>query len=469
MKFSFTRLFLFVLMGWGIATLYSCANIIPPGGGLRDSLPPRLVLSLPKDSATRVNTHQITLTFDEYVTLQNPVENLIISPTISSTPLLDYKLRNVTLKIKDTLEPNTTYSFDFGESIRDVNEGNIARNITYVISTGDRIDDNSYSGRVILAESGRIDSSLLVVLHNNLSDTAIKKIRPRYYTRLNGKGEFRFRFLPQGDFAVYVIEGTGNFMRRYNDSTRLFAFKNKPVTISRNTAPDTLYAFQEFRPKDKSIGVSGPIRPSANAKEDKRLKYGTDLENGQQDLLTDLTLNFNRKLSSFDSSGFVLYDTAYHKLTGYRFQLDTSKTKVILSYKWKEATALRAIISKEAVADSAGITLAKADTLRFITKREADYGSIRIRFANIDMAGSPVLQIVNGDKIVESIALSQPEFMRKLYKPGSYDLRILYDTNKNGVWDTGHFGTKQQPEKVQRISKQITIRGNWDNEVNVSL
>ena len=447
----------------------SCANIIPPSGGLRDSLPPRLVMALPKDSAVNVSTKNITLTFDEYVTLENPLENLIISPVLKYNYQADYKLRNVTIKLKDTLEPNTTYSFNFGNSIKDVNEGNIAQGLNYVFSTGNKIDFNTYSGKILLAESGKTDSAnLIVVMYKNLSDTAVVKQNPRYYTRLNGKGEFIFRNLPEGEFAVYAIEK--GFSKKYDDSTKLFAFRNSPVKISTNTPRDTLYVFQEVKRVEKSSNIANPIKLAATNKDDKRLKYTMDLENGQQDILTNLTLTFNKKLTSFDSSKFVLYDTGFHKLGDYSFSLDSTKTKVLVKYKWKESVPFRLIIAKDAIADSSGVTLIKADTLRFVTKKEADYGSIRIRFSNLDLSKNPVLQLVQSDKIVESVPLTQGQFLRKLYRPGAYDLRILYDTNKNGIWDTGKFsGTKRQPEVVYLIPKQIAIRANWDNEVSIPL
>jgi len=72
--------------------LTGCANIIPPGGGPRDSLPPKLVVALPKDSATNVRTKNFMLSFDEYVTLQGIQENLIVSPTVKNTPIIDYKV-----------------------------------------------------------------------------------------------------------------------------------------------------------------------------------------------------------------------------------------------------------------------------------------------------------------------------------------------------------------------------------------
>lgn len=448
--------------------LSSCANIIPPGGGPRDSLPPRLVMAQPKDSAVNVTSKNITLTFDEYITLQSPQQSLIISPNPSSlgNPLIDYKLRNVTIKLKDSLEPNTTYSFNFGDAIRDVNENNIAQNFTYVFSTGKSIDYNTYSGKVLLAEKGKVDSTLIVLLHRNLNDTAVIKERPRYYTRLNGKGEFTFRNLPQGQFAVYVLPGT-DISRKYDDSTKMFAFRNGPITVTADTPRDTLFAFEEAKRTEYKSPEIGKI--AAATRDDKRVKYTHDLENGLQDLLRGFTLSFNRKLTSFDSTKFILADTSYQKIEGASFTLDSTGTKVILSYPWKEAKPLRLLIAKNAVADSAGAELPKADTIRFITKRESDYGSIRIRFTNLDLSKKPVLQFVQGEKLVETVPLTQNDFQRKRYAPGSYEMRILYDTNQNGIWDTGNYKAKRQPETVYLIPRQLAVRANWDNEVTIAL
>lgn len=408
------------------------------------------------------------LTFDEYVTLQNTQENLIISPLLKNSPLVDFKLRNVTIKLKDSLEANTTYSFNFGEAIKDVNEGNIARNLNYVFSTGNTVDFNTYKGKVIIAENGKTDSSLLiVVLHKNLEDTAVIKEMPRYYTRLNGKGEFVFNNLPKGVFAVYVIEK--GFSKKYDDSTKLFAFRNSPLEIGTHTSTDTLYAFQAFKPSEKKVSTT-PLKVPGNSKNETRLRYSIDLENGQQDLLSNLTLTFTKKLTSFDSSKFELFDTSFRKLNDYSFSMDSTKTKVILKYKWKEGTAFRIIIAKDAASDSMGTTLAKADTIRFNSKKEADYGSLRLRFANLDLSKNPVLQFIQNEKLLESVPLTQSDFTRKRFRPGAYELRILYDNNKNGVWDTGKFlGSKRQPEIVFLIPKQIAIRSNWDNEVTITL
>lgn len=468
MKRSFTHFIILFFLVLRVVVFSSCANIIPPGGGDIDSLPPRLVASFPKDSATNVSPRNltVTLTFDEYIqTLQNITENLIISPTLKYSFEANSKLRNVTVKIKDTLDPNTTYSLNFGDAIKDVNEGNIAKGVNHVFSTGSTIDFNTYSGTTILAENGKIDSTLIVVLHTSLEDSAVAKDRPRYYARLNGRGQFLFRNLPAGIFAAYVIPN--NYMKKYDDSTKGFAFLNSTVTISSSTKPDTFLVYQQAKPKPI---VGAVARLSPTNKDDKRLRYTADLEAGQQDILKPLSFTFGRKLTSFDSSRFILYDTNYRRMDGYSVLLDTSKTKVSLSYKWKESIPFRLVIAKDAVTDSAGTTLAKADTIRFITKKESDYGSIRLRFTNLDLSKNPVLQFVQNENVVESFRLTPNDLIRKLYRPGSYELRILFDTNKNGVWDTGNFfGVKRQPELVQLIPKQLVIRSNWENEVTITL
>lgn len=445
----------------------SCANIVPPGGGPRDSLPPRLVTAMPKDSAVNVKTKNITLSFDEFIKLEDPFENLIYSPVVKTPPLADYKLRNVTIRFRDSLEANTTYAIDFGNSIQDVNEGNIAKNFRYVFSTGPTIDYNSYTGKVIVAQTGKVDSTLWVVLHRNLADSAIEKLQPRYYTRLNGKGEFNFQNLPAGNFAAYVVNK--NSYNKVFDSTELFAFRNDPVLVSTNTPADTFYAFIQSPKPTKSSG-DGAALP-ANIRDDRRLRYIPDLDNGQQDLLSGLPLYFNRKLFSVDTTKIQLTDSNFVAIKGYTVQLDSTRKKLVIDYPWKENNVYKLVIQKEAFADTNAVMLTKADTLRISTRKETEYGTIRFRFTNLNTSQNPVLQIVRNEELVASYPINTNDFTIKRFKPGTYELRILYDANKNGKWDTGHFdsGKRVQPERVISIPRPLSIRANWDNEVTIGL
>jgi hypothetical protein len=453
-----------------IITGSSCANIIPPGGGPKDSIPPRLVSALPRDSSNNVRTKQIILTFDEYVEMKDAQTNLVVSPVPKNFPIVDYKLKNVTIKLRDSLESNTTYSFDFGNSIKDVNEGNIAKNFKYVFSTGKVVDYNKFSGSVILAETGKYDSTLIVILHRNLNDTAIIKIRPRYYTRVDSKGNFAFSNLPEGKFAVYVLPN--DYSKKYDDSTKIFGFSDTVITISKSTPPVVIYAYEEMKSKPKSPPANvNTTNSGKNApKEDKRLRITTNLENGQQDVLNpSLQLIFTRKLRLVDNTKIILTDTNYHPLEDYHISLDSTKTRLAIQYKWPTETNFRLLLTKDAVTDTTGTMLTKGDTLKFATKKETDYGSIKLRFGNPDFSKNLVLQLVQNDKIAESIPVTQKEVFRKLYQPGEYELRILYDRNKNGIWDTGNFKKKIQPEVVHFINKKLLVKANWDNEMDVPL
>jgi hypothetical protein len=256
----------------------SSANIIPPSGGARDSLPPVLVSALPRDSALNVTPKLITLTFDEFVSLQDVNSNLIVSPTLKENPIVDNKLRNVTIKFKDSLEVNTTYSLNFGNAIKDVNEGNILKNFRFVFSTGNTIDNFSYRGKVVLAEKGSIDSTLIVILHNNTSDTAIYKNRPRYITRINGKGFFEFNNLSGGYYTAFVLPN--DYSKKYDDSTKLFGFRTDPLLINSNTITDTFYVFEAY--KRKATQTAAATTPAS--KTDSRLKFTNNLYNGNQDV-----------------------------------------------------------------------------------------------------------------------------------------------------------------------------------------
>lgn len=454
-----------------ITTGSSCANIIPPGGGPKDTIPPHLVSALPKDSSINVKTKLVVLTFDEYVEMKDAQTNLIISPVPKNFPIVDYKLKNVTLKLRDSLESNTTYSFDFGNSVKDVNEGNIAKNFKYVFSTGKTVDYNKFSGSVILAETGKFDSTLIVILHRNLNDTAIKKLRPRYYSRVDSKGNFIFSNLPEGKFAVYVLPN--DYSKKYDDSTKLFGFSDTVISINKSTQPVVLYAYQEEKSKPKSassVNVN-TVNAGKNApKEDKRLRITTNLENGMKDvLIPTLQLIFTRKLRLVDSTKIILTDTNYLPLENYHISLDSTKTRVSIQYYWPLETNFRLLLAKDAVTDTTGTMLTKGDTLKFATKKGTDYGAIKFRFAHPDFSQNLVLQLVQNDKIVESIPVTEKEINRTLYQPGEYDLRILYDRNKNGIWDSGNFKKKIQPEIVHFISKKLLIKANWDNVFDVPL
>lgn len=453
----------------GMVSSAGCANMAPPTGGPRDSLPPVLVKANPHDSTRNFNSKKVVFEFNEYVQIENIQENLLVSPTPKINPIVTNKLRTITVTIKDTLEPNTTYTLDFGNAIKDVNEGNIFKNFSYVFSSGSTIDSLTLSGKVILAETGLTDSTLIVVLHKNLDDSAVIKERPRYVARVNKEGQFNFQHLPPGTFNIFALKDEGG-QRKYMSRTQLFGFADKPVK-TQEPNDITLYAYLE---KDttpaKKPATPGKQPPKTDAK-DKRLKYDLNISGESFDLLDTLKLTFrDAPLASYDSTKLILTNETLEPMEGYTVVRDTSNKFVSIFNKWTENTPYKLLIEPGFAVDTFGKEVLRPDTVSFRTKKNSEYGMVRLRFINLDLSKNPVLQFVQNGAIKYSYPFTSRDFYAKLFPPGDYDLRILFDDNKNGIYDPGDFfGKHIQPEKVMNVTRKVTVKANWDNEIDITL
>lgn len=471
--FTGFSLILLIILIPQILVQTSCANIIPPEGGEKDTIPPRLVKASPPEYSTDFSDGRITLTFNEYVDVDNYLQNLVVSPFPSNMPTLTRKLNTVTIKLRDTLERNTTYSLDFGKSIKDVNEGNIMKDFKYIFSTGSFIDSLMFAGKVVLAETGETDSTLTVMLHKTGRDSALINEKPRYITKLDSKGNFIFRNLSPGTFYVYALKDeSGSY--RYLSKKQVFAFADSAVTITANTKPVLLYAYSAEQEKETPAAPAAPTTTRTGRRSgsvDKRLKFQTNLNNGTQDLLERFAFIFSVPLKNFDSSKIHFStDTLFTPVTGYHWEADSALKHIELVYPWKENTVYNLIMEKEFATDTLNQQLLKADTLSFITTKASDYGKLSLRFRNIDLSKNPVILFVENNTVAHSFPLTSEVLTREMFPPGEYNIRILYDENKNGKWDPGEFfGKRKQPEMVIPLERKLNIRPRYSNVFEISL
>jgi uncharacterized protein (DUF2141 family) len=452
---------LFIISFFYIITIgnIGCGQVGMPTGGPKDSIPPRLVNASPALKSTSVTGNKITLTFNEYIELKEPQTNVLISPLPKKQPSVDFKLKTVTVKLKDTLLPNTTYSINFGNAIVDNNEGNPLKDFVYVFSTGPQIDSFTLSGKVTIAETGKYDSTLLAILYRKIDDSAVRKDRPDYVARLSGDGSFTFVNLPAGGFNIYALKD-GDGSKTYNSKKEMFAFIDAPVTVSSNTGPVILYA--------SALVKENPNDKTGKTVLAKRLSY--TLTGGQsQDIQNPLEISFNNPLKKFEPAKLILRDSNYKPVPATSWAIDSSRTKITLTAQWQEDMAYRIVVDTSAIIDSANLHLAKADTIRFTTKQQSDYGNVVLRFSNLDLGKNPVLQLVQGEEVKKSYPLTKTEWSNKFVNPGEYELRILFDDNKNGKWDPGDYSKKLQPEKVITLKDKLAIKANWDNERDIKL
>lgn len=460
--FSLIVLIAFYITSAGIT---GCAQIGYPTGGDKDTIPPVLVTALPAERTTNFTGNKITLTFNEYIDVQDIQTNVLVSPFPKTTPNITFKLKTVTIKIKDTLLPNTTYAIDFGNSLKDLNEGNPFRNYTYVFSTGSTIDSLTLSGNVVLAESGKTDTTLIAMLYKNTVDSTVQHRKPDYIARLNGQGNYTFKNLSAGIYKLYALKD-GDGGKTYNSAIETFAFAPTDIVVSEvvKTA-DTLYAYAEEKEQAKASPAS-----TNKAAADKKLRVVTTVNpNTPQSLLAPLEISFTRPLKTVDEEKIQLTDSSYKKINDVKMSLDSARKKMTFTTAWKEGFNYVLLIDKDALTDSTDSKLSKSDTIRFRSKEKSNYGNLVLRFTRYDAAKHPVLQFFLGEEMVKSIQITRTTWSDPMFEPGEYDVRILYDDNNNGKWDPGNYKERRQPEKAVTLPKKLSVRADWDNEKDIEL
>lgn len=187
--------------------LVSCANIGTPSGGRYDLDPPKLVNASPEIKEINVkHAKTITLLFDENVQLDNPAENVIVTPPQKIAPTFTAINRKVKVDLRDSLIPNTTYVLDFTSALADMNEKNVLENFVATFSTGDKIDSLEISGKVLAADNLEPVTGIYVGLHTDLNDSAFVKKSFERISKTNSKGEFTIRGVASNTYRLYALK-----------------------------------------------------------------------------------------------------------------------------------------------------------------------------------------------------------------------------------------------------------------------
>ncbi len=185
-----------------IFILAACASIGRPSGGEYDYTPPVYVKSNPAIGSRNVAASRISIDFDENVQVEDVMTKVVVSPAQKSIPSITANGRRITVDIRDSLIPNTTYTIDFSDAIRDLNEGNVLDGFAIDFSTGDSIDSLRISGMVFEARTLEPAQGMLVGVYSNLSDTALRTLPMERIARTNQLGQFTIRGLRPGEYRI---------------------------------------------------------------------------------------------------------------------------------------------------------------------------------------------------------------------------------------------------------------------------
>lgn len=231
----------------GLLTMTRCANMVAPTGGPKDTTPPKVVVAVPENHNTGFDGNKIEITFDEYVTLNNANQELLVSPPLAVKPDVKLSGKTVIVKFKEALLSNTTYTLSFGEAIKDLHEGNVFKDYLYSFSTGEWIDTLSIKGKVVSASDLKPSDNLFVCLYAGEGDSLFHQPTwrvPDFITKTDKNGQFSFSGLPEKPFLVFAL-GDVNSNLYYDMPNETVAFLDTLVNPSMQPQELTLYAFME--------------------------------------------------------------------------------------------------------------------------------------------------------------------------------------------------------------------------------
>lgn len=348
--------------------LAGCARMGSPDGGWYDETPPKVIGASPEDKGINVDSRRIYINFDEFIKLENPTENVVISPPQLEVPEIKGQGKRISIELLDSLKPNTTYTIDFSNAISDNNEGNPLGNYTYSFSTGDHIDTLEVSGYVLNAQDLEPVKGMLVGLYDNHSDTIFKKKPMLRVSRTDPQGHFVVKGIAPGQYRVYALQDA--------DGDFVFGQKSEMIAYSRTLIEPSC------RP---DVRQDTTWLDTLHIKSVERVPYTRFLPDdiclrAFNEIVTDRYLIKNERKEANHFSLFYSYgDSILPKLRGLDFDADnallieSSENKDTITY-WLRDTALinRDTLTAELthhITDSLGVLRMQTDTVTFLSRQ----------------------------------------------------------------------------------------------------
>jgi len=521
----------FLLFAFLILFFSQCAKKGRPSGGPKDEDAPLFVTADPPYESINFDKNEINIYFNEYIKLKDLNKQLIVSPPLNpSNPSLispqGSPSKFINIKILDTLKENSTYIFDFGNSVQDNNESNTLERFKYVFSTGTYIDSLTLEGSVknsFKSEDLKNIKLLLYRLDSSYSDSAVYKRKPDYVTSSLDTSNYKFSNLRKGNYLLVALnDERSDYL--FNPKADEIGFLKDTISLPRDSIlKDIISIFKEelpykfkrgkeiskgqlilgyqgkvtkinietlsavpdnfqtitFPEKDKDTinlwhtpierdslifkvnnnGISDTIVIKLRKKEIDSLKVSPQTI-GVLDYKDTLFLSTNNPIIKIDTTkiNFIDTDTINILYTPYISKKE-NKIGFIFQKKFKKTYKLN--VYPNALTD---IFNTSNDTIisQFKTRSLEDYGEITLDVKNTKK--TPViiqLTDLNDKTIAQETTSVSKNISFKYLNPNRYKIRIIYDTNNNGKWDSGNYLAKKQPELVEYLPEIQEVRANW--------
>lgn len=205
--------------------------MVPPTGGAKDVTPPKVTSYKPANKSKFFKAKSFAITFDEYVDVKEASSQIVVSPPLNEPPEIIKKGKSIIVKWTDTLKQNTTYTVNFGNSIADVNEGNVLDNLVYAFTTGAVIDSLSMQGTLVHGDNLLPEKGVLVMLYteNAYTDSTPYKVRPNYFAKTNAQGHYVINNIAEGRYRLFALKDE-NANYKFDQPSEAIAFVDSMVT-----------------------------------------------------------------------------------------------------------------------------------------------------------------------------------------------------------------------------------------------
>lgn len=224
----------------------SCANRISPTGGPKDTIPPFITSSIPRNQSINFKGNTIILEFNEWIKESNLRTQLLITPPLKGNYVPKIVRNRVEIKLEEPLEDSTTYNFNFREGVVDITESNIAivdtlssQDLKIAFSTGYILDSMSVNGQIISLPT-RVPLKETVVSLYQVNDTLnIREDKPYYFTLTNEEGFFNIQNIKAGSYRLYAFQDNNNDLI-YQEPEAIAFLKDSIQFTDKNTRLDSL-------------------------------------------------------------------------------------------------------------------------------------------------------------------------------------------------------------------------------------
>ncbi len=190
-----------------------------------------------------------------------------------------------------------------------------------------------------------------------------------------------------------------------------------------------------------------------------------NLEGGSLNPYKPYRLFLNSPIDKIDLTKIKFLEDSIPR-TNFTLEKDSSNVLAyVLKYPWKKARPYIITFGEGTFTELFG-TKNKEIKRTFKLANADDYGSIILTVEVPEPNKSYVIELVNEKKdvVYQEVITKNTKVNFINYRTGIYFVRVIYDDNKNGKWDTGNVKNQTQPEKIWYEPEERSIRANWTRE-----